>query len=71
MPSFQDLIAAEFMTEEQLWHVAQYVRSLAPEEPPQVSEVVRAARIEGELPASVDDPAWETAERFYVPWSDR
>ena len=33
MPSFQDLIART-MTEEQLWHVAQYVRSLAPEEPP-------------------------------------
>lgn len=67
MPSFQDLIAAEFMSEEQLWRVALYVRSLAPEEPPQVREVVRAARIEGELPASVDDPVWETAERFYVP----
>ncbi|HEY7471746.1 MAG TPA: c-type cytochrome [Gemmatimonadota bacterium] len=67
MPSFQDLIAAEFMTEEQLWHVAQYVRSLAPEKPPRVNEVVRAARVEGDLPASVDDAAWETAERFYVP----
>ena len=67
MPSFQDLIAAEFMTEEQLWRVAQYVRSLAPEEPPVVREVVRAGRVEGDLPASVDDAAWETAERFYVP----
>ncbi len=67
MPSFQDLIAAEFMTEEQLWHVAQYVRSLAPEEPPVVREVVRAGRVEGDLPASVDDAAWETAERVYVP----
>lgn len=67
MPSFQDLIAAEFMTEEQLWHVAQYVRSLAPDDPPVVREVVRAGRVEGDLPASVDDPAWETAERFYVP----
>ena len=67
MPSFQDLIAAEFMTEEQLWRVAQYVRSLAPEKPPVVREVVRAGRVEGELPASVDDAAWEAAERFYVP----
>ena len=67
MPSFQDLIAAEFMTAEQLWRVAQYVRSLAPEEPPVVQEVVRAGRVEGELPASVDDAAWEAAERFYVP----
>ena len=67
MPSFQDLIAAEFMTEEQLWHVAQYVRSLAPEEAPLVREVVRAARVEGDLPASVDDAGWELAERYYVP----
>ena len=67
MPSFQDLIAAEFMTEEQLWHVAQYVRSLAPEKPPVVREVVRAGLVEGDLPASVDDAAWEAAERFYVP----
>jgi DMSO reductase family type II enzyme heme b subunit len=67
MPSFHDLIAAEFMTEDQLWNVAHYVRSLAPEDPPAVREVVRAARIEGDLPASVDDAAWETAERFYVP----
>ena len=67
MPSFHDLIASEFMTEDQLWNVAHYVRSLAPEEPPRVSEVVRGARVEGELPASVDDEAWEAAERFYVP----
>ncbi|MGH7565500.1 MAG: c-type cytochrome [Gemmatimonadota bacterium] len=67
MPSFHDLVDAEFMTEDQLWRVAQYVHSLAPEEPPRVSEVVRATRIEGELPGSVDDAVWETAERFYVP----
>ena len=67
MPSFQDLIAAEFMTEDQLWRVAQYVRSLAPEEPPVVREVVRAGRVEGDLPASVDDAGWDLAERFYVP----
>jgi mono/diheme cytochrome c family protein len=67
MPSFHDLIASEFMTEDQLWNVAHYVRSLAPEEPPRVSEVVRGARVEGELPASVDDEAWAAAERFYVP----
>jgi mono/diheme cytochrome c family protein len=67
MPSFHDLVAAEFMTEDQLWNVAHYVRSLAPEEPPAVREVVRAGRVEGALPASVDDEAWAAAERFYVP----
>jgi DMSO reductase family type II enzyme heme b subunit len=29
--------------------------------------VVRAGRVEGDLPASVDDEAWDLAERFYVP----
>ncbi len=67
MPSFVDLIEADFMTAEQLWHVARYVRSLSPEKAPQVREVVRAARVEGSLPSKVDDPAWGDVERFYVP----
>ena len=67
MPSFHDLIASDFMTEDQLWNVAHYVRSLSPEEPPRASEVVRAGLVDGELPASVDDEAWQAAEAFYVP----
>ena len=34
MPSFQEAIENKLITDEQLWHVAQYVRSLSPEEPP-------------------------------------
>jgi mono/diheme cytochrome c family protein len=67
MPANADLIDAEFMTREQLWRVAQYVRSLSPEEPPVVREVVRAARIDGELPTATDDPAWQEIERYYIP----
>lgn len=67
MPSFSDLIESEFMTEEQLWRVAQYVRSLAPAQPPRVREVVRAFRLEDDLPASVDDARWNEIERFYIP----
>ncbi|HEX6939908.1 MAG TPA: c-type cytochrome, partial [Longimicrobiales bacterium] len=67
MPSFSDLIASGFMTEEQLWHLAQYIRSLSPEEPPRVREVIRAAQVEGALPTSPDDSAWAGAERFYIP----
>ncbi len=67
MPSFSDLIESGFMTDEQLWHLAQYVRSLSPDEPPPVREVIAAARIEGELPASPDDSAWEAAEAYYIP----
>jgi DMSO reductase family type II enzyme heme b subunit len=65
MPSFADLIDAEFMTEEQLWRVAQYVKSLSPETP-EVREVIRAALVET-LPTSVDDVAWDVIERFYIP----
>ncbi|MBI4513362.1 MAG: c-type cytochrome, partial [Gemmatimonadetes bacterium] len=67
MPSFTDLIDAEVITEEGLWRMAQYVRSLSPGKPPVVREVVRAERIEGELPASPDDSIWDSVERFYFP----
>ena len=67
MPSFSDLIEAEVVTEDELWQVAHFVKSLSPETP-RVSEVVRAALLEeGELPASVDDERWGEVERFYVP----
>ncbi|MEE9155802.1 MAG: c-type cytochrome [Gemmatimonadota bacterium] len=67
MPSFSDLIDAQFMTEEQLWHVAQYVHSLSPEEGPTISDVIVARRFEGDLPASPNDSLWNQAEAFYIP----
>ena len=66
MPSFSDLIDAEVVTEEQLWRVAQYVKSLSPETP-RVREVVRAALAGTELPAAPDDERWEDVEGFYLP----
>lgn len=67
MPSFSDLIEAEVVTEDELWQVAHFVKSLSPETP-RVSEVVRAALLEeGELPTAVDDERWSEVERFYVP----
>ena len=67
MPSFSDLIEAEFMTEEDLWNVAQYVRSLAPEKTPEVREVIVARRFEGPLPATPDDSLWAQTETFFIP----
>ncbi len=68
MPSYSDALAAGLVTEEQLWRVAQYVRSLGPEEsPPRVRDVFRAVRLEGELPTGPDDGAWAGVEGFYVP----
>lgn len=66
MPSFSDLIDAEVVTDEQLWRLSQYVHSLSPERP-RVREVVRAALMEEELPATPDDEAWAEVERFYLP----
>jgi len=67
MPSYSDLIEANVATEDQLWSLAHYVRSLAPEEAPRVREVVRAARVDGDLPASPADSAWAAVEPFYIP----
>jgi len=66
MPSFSDAIASNVLTEEQLWRVAQYVRSLSPEREPEVREVIRAA-LAAELPADVGDSAWNAVEPAYVP----
>ncbi len=67
MPSFSDVIDADIITDEQLWRLAQYVRSLSPDDPPRVREVVRAFLVEGALPADPDDSAWARTEAFYVP----
>jgi mono/diheme cytochrome c family protein len=66
MPSFSDVIDAEVITEEQLWRLAQYVRSLTPDRPP-VREVIRAVRVESALPSGPDDAAWQTIEPAFVP----
>ena len=68
MPSFSDLLDANFMTDDQLWNLAHFVRSLAPEEAPTVREVIVAAQVPlGEVPATVADESWEGADSFYIP----
>jgi DMSO reductase family type II enzyme heme b subunit len=66
MPSFGDLIDAGFITTEQLWNVAHYVRSLGPEQLPRVREVVRARQTET-LPTQPADAAWDDVARYYIP----
>jgi mono/diheme cytochrome c family protein len=66
MPSFSDAIESKIITDEQLWHVAQYIRSLSPERAPVVREVIRAHRA-AQLPSDPSDSAWNTVEAFYVP----
>jgi hypothetical protein len=68
MPTFSDLVDAGVVTEDDLWSLAHYVRSLSPETAPVVREVVEARRTMGvPLPTAVDDPAWDEVEAFYVP----
>lgn len=69
MPSFADVVDAEIITDEQLWRLAQYVRSLGPERvPPRVREVVRAILVDdGDLPTGPEDSLWQAIERFYIP----
>ena len=68
MPSLADVVAAGIITDDQLWAIAHYVRSLSPEDPPGITEVVRGVLFEGvPLPASVSDEAWDDVERAYLP----
>jgi len=68
MPNFSDLIDAEVMTDDQLWALAHYVRSLSPEKAPGIEEVVKAALLEDTaLPTTVDDPLWDSADPVYIP----
>jgi hypothetical protein len=67
MPSQADAVASGIVTEEQLWQLAQYVRSLSPPEPPVVREVARAQLVEGALPTTADDPVWNDVDEFYFP----
>lgn len=68
MPTFDDLIASNVLTDDQLWSLAHYVRSLSPEDPPATREVITAALLtEGELPGSPTDERWAEVERFFVP----
>jgi hypothetical protein len=66
MPSYADVLEAGVVTQEQLWGLAHYVRELGGEAP-RVREVVAAARAEDALPTTVDDAAWEDAQRFWIP----
>jgi len=52
MPSFADLIDQKFLTDEELWRLAQYVRSLSPAASPEVRDVVHAPQIPGTVPVS-------------------
>ena len=67
MPSFTDALEAKITTEDELWSVAHYVRSLSPAETPVTREVIRAPLTAGALPDAPTDEAWERAPSFFIP----
>ncbi len=66
MPSYTDAIEAGVITDEQLWLVAHYVRSLSPADPPRVRDVIRARRT-SLLPAGPLDTVWAQVQPAYIP----
>jgi mono/diheme cytochrome c family protein len=68
MPSLADVVTAGELTYDQIWSIAHYARSLSPDDPPGITEVVRGVLFENApLPSSVDDEAWEDVESAYLP----
>jgi len=67
MPAFSDLVEQKFLSDEQLWRIAQYVRSLSPEEPPVVRDVIHAPLLRGALPHAPDDSAWSPVDTYWFP----
>ncbi|MEN8196251.1 MAG: c-type cytochrome, partial [Pseudomonadota bacterium] len=70
MPNFADPKSKKKLTIEERWHVANYVASLAGTGSPVRAEktVINAARLEGDLPGTPDDPRWAEAQpaTFYL-----
>jgi DMSO reductase family type II enzyme heme b subunit len=63
MPSFADPKSKKKLSIEERWHVANYVTSLAKtgKVVRPANTVIQAARVEGELPTSPEDDAWNAA----------
>ncbi len=59
MPSYTGAVSPE-----NAWQLAYYVASL--QEPPHWNLIARVARINGQLPSTLDDPRWQSAERTDV-----
>jgi DMSO reductase family type II enzyme heme b subunit len=62
MPSFADALS-----EEDTWHLVNYVLSLSPEEAPEPAVLLSAEKVDGSLPSSPDDAAWEALTPAYYP----
>ena len=67
MPSFAKGETVE-TTEEERWHIANYVHSLSQfEGTPQPAETIVAQSIEGKVTDNPDDPIWKEMKPYYFP----
>ncbi len=67
MPSFAKGENVE-TTEEERWHIANYVHSLSQYKgTPVPSETILARKVSGPLTDNPDDPIWQEMERYYFP----
>ena len=62
MPSY-----AEVLSDDQLWNLAYFVDSLGEDPAPASKPFILAARIDGPLPTTAEDPAWQQVEASYYP----
>lgn len=62
MPSF-----IEDTTEEERWHLVNFVLTLSPEKEPPVRILLKTKLLEGELPLDPDDPQWQKVESSDYP----
>src|SRR5881409_1097034 len=67
MPAFSDLLEQKFLSDEQLWRIAQYVRSLSPGDAPVVRDVFHAPLVTRALPHAPDDSAWTAVDTYWFP----
>ncbi len=62
MPSY-----AEVLTSDDLWHLSNYIDSLATEASPELQVAITAAQNLGPIPDDPEAPEWQTATEFYFP----
>lgn len=62
MPSFSSKL-----DNEKSWDLANYVRSLSPAIKPERGALIRAGRVDGDLPTDPDDPLWQDAQVSWFP----
>lgn len=55
MPSFIDSA-----TDEERWHLANFVRSIGPDDIPKKATLIKPLFTSGDLPVSADDPVWDS-----------